>query len=166
MKVSIIVAVAENRAIGKDDQLPWHLPNDLKFFKQKTMGHFILMGRKTYESIGKPLPGRTNVLITQNTNYKAAGVSIVHSLAEAVSLAKAAGETEAFVIGGAGLINEALKIADNIYWTEVKTEVEDADVFIRDFDMHQWKETEREEHASDACHAHSYCFVKLEKKDA
>src|SRR5574339_652358 len=120
MIVSIIVAASENMAIGKDNQLIWHLPADLKFFKNTTMGHHMIMGRKTFESIGKILPGRTSVIITRNANYNVEGAIVVNSMKEAIEKAKANNETEAMVIGGAELINISLEYADKIYLTEVK----------------------------------------------
>lgn len=164
MTTSIIVAVAENGAIGKGNQLPWYLPNDLKFFKNKTMGHHMIMGRKTYESIGKPLPGRTSIVVTKDKNYTVPGCVIAHSLEEAMDLAKTAGEQEVFVIGGAGVINESIKVADVIYLTEVKTTIPDADVYLQYFDRNGWVETFREEHNADEKHQYAYAFVTLIKK--
>jgi len=163
MKVSIIVAADENMGIGKDNKLMWHLPNDLKFFKNKTMGHHMIMGRKTYESIGKPLPGRTSVIITRNKNYKAEGALVANSIEEGISLATSRGETEAFVIGGAELINDSIHLADCIYFTEVKSKF-DADVFLKTFDQSKWKEVAREDHQQDEKHAYPYSFVTLVKK--
>jgi dihydrofolate reductase len=163
MKVSIIVAADENLGIGKDNKLMWHLPNDLKFFKNKTMGHHMIMGRKTYESIGKPLPGRTSIIITRNKNYKVEGALIANSLEDGISLASSRGETEAFVIGGAELINDSVHLADCIYFTEVKSKF-NADVFLKTFDPSKWKEVIREDHQVDEKHAYPYSFVTLIKK--
>lgn len=163
MKLSIIVAADENLGIGKDNKLMWHLPNDLKFFKNKTMGHHMIMGRKTYESIGKPLPGRTSIIVTRNKNYLAEGVLVVNSLEDGISLAASRGETEAFVIGGAELINDSVQMADCIYFTEVKSKF-DADVFLKTFDQSKWKEVMREDHQADEKHAFPYSFVTLVKK--
>jgi dihydrofolate reductase len=163
MKVSIIVAADENLGIGKDNKLMWHLPNDLKFFKNKTMGHHMIMGRKTYESIGKPLPGRTSIIITRNKNYKVEGALIANSLEDGISLASSRGETEAFVIGGAELINDSVHLADCIYFTEVKSKF-NADVFLKTFDPSKWKEVMREDHQVDEKHAYPYSFVTLIKK--
>jgi dihydrofolate reductase len=164
MVTSIIVAAAENKAIGKNNQLPWHLPKDLRFFKEVTMGHHIIMGRKTYESIGKALPGRTSVVITHDRNYAAPGITVVHSLKEALEIAEKNGESEAFVIGGAGVINEAIAIADTIYLTEVKTEIPDADVFLEHFDRNNWKEKSRNDHQEDEKHQYAFSFVTLVRK--
>lgn len=163
MIVSIIVAAAENLAIGKDNKLIWHLPSDLKFFKNTTMGHHMIMGRKTFESIGKPLPGRTSIIVTRNKNYTAEGCIVVNSLKEAIEKAKADHETEAFVIGGAELINDALEFADKIYLTEVK-ETFEADVFLKPIDRTKWKEASREDYKADEKHAYDYSFVELIRK--
>lgn len=163
MKLSIIVAADEKSGIGKDNKLMWHLPADLKFFKNTTLGHHIIMGRKTYESIGKPLPGRTSIVVTRNKNYQAEGCIIANTLEEAIEKAKQAGETEAFVIGGAELINDATQIADTIYLTEVKA-VFDADVYMKPINSSEWDEISREEHRKDEKHAYDYAFVKLVKK--
>lgn len=160
MIVSVIVAAAENLAIGKDNKLIWHLPADLKFFKNKTMGHHTIMGRKTYESIGKPLPGRTFIVVTRNKDFRAEGCLIVSSLEEGIKVAKENHEPEAFVIGGAGLINEALEFADKIYLTEVKESFE-ADVYLTPIDKSKWKEVKREDHAADEKHKYAYSFVEL-----
>jgi dihydrofolate reductase len=115
MTISLIVAMTKDRVIGKDNKLPWHLPEDLKHFKQVTMGHSIIMGRKTYESIGKALPGRTNIVITRNPNFKAEGVIAVSSLKEAIDYGNQ--KEEKFIIGGAEIFKEALFFADKIYLT-------------------------------------------------
>lgn len=163
MLLSIIVAIDENYGIGKDNQLMWHLPNDLKFFKNKTMGHHIIMGRKTYESIGKLLPGRTSVIVTHNKDYKIEGAIVVHSMHEAIQVCKERGETEAFAIGGAAIINEAAKCGDKIYLTEVKEKF-DADVYLKEFNRADWKEINREAHTKDDKHAYDYDFVELVRK--
>lgn len=163
MKLSVIVAAAENLAIGKDNKLIWHLPADLKFFKNTTMGHHAIMGRKTYESIGKPLPGRTFIIVTRNKDYKVEGCIVVHSLKEAMDKARNNNETEAFVIGGAELINESLEFADKIYLTEVKESFE-GDVFLKPIDKTKWKEVKREDHQADEKHKYDYSFVELVRR--
>src|SRR6185437_4993177 len=125
MKLSIIVAASKNLVIGKNNSLPWHLPADLKYFKKVTMGHCIIMGRKTYESLSKPLPGRPNIVITRDSNYgNNNGIIICTSLQEAYDQAKLKGESEAFIIGGAQIINEAIKTVDKIYLTEIDAIIE------------------------------------------
>lgn len=163
MKTSIIVAIAQNRAIGKDNQLLWHLPADLKYFRQLTTNHHIVMGRKTYESIGKPLPNRTTVIITRDTSYQADGCFVVHSLEEAISFCENNNETEAFIIGGGEIYAQSLAVADIIYLTEVKTEIE-GDAFFPEIDKSLYKETFRENHFKDEKHIYDFDFVTLESK--
>ncbi|HZH01747.1 MAG TPA: dihydrofolate reductase [Flavisolibacter sp.] len=119
MTLSLLLAADENNVIGKDNQLPWHLPNDLKYFKNLTWGMPILMGRKTFESIGKPLPGRKSIVITRNKEWQAEGVMVVHSLIDAIELAKSEAVKEIFVIGGAEIFNSSLKDAQRIYLTRI-----------------------------------------------
>ncbi|OJJ19409.1 diacylglycerol kinase [marine bacterium AO1-C] len=123
MKISIVVAVAENGVIGKDNQLPWRLSSDLKHFKKLTTGHAVLMGRKTYESIGKPLPKRTNLIITRNEAYQAAGCEVFASIEHALEFAQKSGEDEVFVIGGAQIYQQVLPQVNTVYLTKVKAEV-------------------------------------------
>lgn len=129
MLVSIIVAVAENGVIGKDNQLIWRLPDDLKRFKKLTTSHPIIMGRKTFDSIGKPLPGRTSIVVTRNQDFKMDGIVIVHSFEEALKEAGKLDTNEVFVIGGGELYKMALSVADRLYITEVKTTIE-GDTFL------------------------------------
>ena len=124
MILSLLVAAAENNVIGKDNKLPWHLPNDLKYFKNQTWGMPILMGRKTFESIGKPLPGRKNIVITRNTDWKSDGTLVVHSLDDAINLAEKDGVKEIFVIGGAEIFNDAFDKAQRLYLTRVHADLE------------------------------------------
>lgn len=137
MIISIIVAMDERRGIGIRNRLPWHLSTDLVRFKKLTMNHTVIMGRKTYESIGKILPGRTMVVITRSVNYRAAGVVVVHSLPEAITLAKNSGEEEVFIIGGEAIFKMALPLAQKIYLTSVHA-VTEADVFFPHFDESEW----------------------------
>lgn len=143
--LSLIVAFAKNKVIGINNSLPWHLPEDLKRFRTLTTGHHIIMGRKTYESLGRLLPGRTTVIVTRNKNYKLEGALIAHSLEAAVELCK--NDTEAFVIGGAELYQDGLKLSNKLYITEVDLTVE-GDAFFPAFDLGQWQETSREAHTS------------------
>ena len=161
MKIAIIVAAAPDGAIGKENKLLWNLPADLKFFKEKTMGHHIIMGRKTYESIGKPLPGRTSVIITRDKNYKAEGCLVVNSLKDAVDIASAAGDNEAMIIGGAEIYRLGLEIADVIYLTEVQGKFE-ADTFLN-FDRTGWIEKEIQDHKADDKNKFDYSFMILNK---
>lgn len=143
--VSLIVAVANNHVIGVNNTLPWHLPEDLKRFRALTTGHHIIMGRKTYESLGRLLPGRTTVIVTRNKAYQVEGALIASSLEEAIALCK--DDNEAFVIGGAELYKDALKLADKLYLTEIALQVE-GDAFFPEFKKSEWKETSREAHTS------------------
>ena len=163
MRVSILVAVAENGVIGRDGGLPWRLPADLRFFKRVTMGHHLVMGRKTWASIGRPLPGRTMVVLTRDPALAIPGARVVHELPEALALARAAGDTEAFVIGGAELYALALPLADRLYLTRVHADVE-GDVRLPDYDPGEWVEVAREEHAADDDHAHAFALCTLERR--
>jgi dihydrofolate reductase len=160
MKLSIIVAMGSNRVIGNRNALPWHLPADLAHFKAITMGKPILMGRRTHESIGRPLPGRENIVITRNRDYTAAGCTVVHSLEEAVQAA--AGHHEIMIIGGAELYRQALPQVDVLYLTRVEGEFA-GDAFFPELDDRQWREVERSEHAPDARNPHCYSFITLER---
>lgn len=162
MLLSIIVAAAENGVIGRQGQLPWRLSADLRRFKQLTMGHAVLMGRKTYESIGRPLPGRRMIIITRQPGYCAAGAEIAHSLSAACGLAASADETEAFIIGGAEIFREALPHADRLYFTQVHTMI-DGDVFFPPFDRADWRLTSQEEHPADAKNDYPFAFQTYER---
>lgn len=166
VRVAAIVAVASNGVIGRNNQLPWYLPNDLKYFKAKTMGKPVVMGRKTFESIGKPLPGRTNIVVTANREYSAEGVRVVHSLDEAISLAESVaivdGSQELVIIGGAKLYAEALPQIDRLYLTEVKAEVE-GDAYFDGVDWAEWSECAREDFAAQGPNPYDYSFVVYNK---
>ncbi len=162
MKLSIIAALGRNRAIGYQNQLPWRLPADLQRFKQLTMGRHMLMGRKTFESIGRPLPGRTSIIITRQSEYKAEGCLIAHSLDEAIAQAQARGEQEAFVIGGADIYAQALPLADRMYLTWVEAEPE-ADAFFPVFDEVGWETSDEVEFAADEKHPYAMRFVTLRR---
>lgn len=157
--LSLIVAIANNGVIGKDNTLPWHLPEDLKRFRALTTGHHIIMGRKTYESLGRLLPGRTTVIVTRNTEYKVEGALTAHSLSEAAELCR--GDNEAFVIGGAELYKEALHIVNKLYITEIKLDV-DGDAHFPSFDVAKWQQTAHEDHVSASGLPFSYVtYTKL-----
>ena len=131
----------EERGIGKNNQIPWHLSADLKRFRALTMGHHLIMGRKTYESIGRPLPGRTTVIITRNLNYQAEGCRIVHTLQEALDLARTDGDNETFIIGGGEIFKRALPLANRIYLTHIYARME-CDTFFPDFNLGDWRISE------------------------
>ncbi|TCK19329.1 dihydrofolate reductase [Thiogranum longum] len=160
MKISLIVAMAQNHVIGRDNQLPWRLPADLQHFKALTMGKPVIMGRKTWESLGRPLPGRTNIVITRDVGYQAEGCVVVHSVEQALEVA--AGSDEAMVIGGANLYRQLLDRADRLYLTLVKADVE-GDTWFPEFNLTQWHEVEREAHTRDDKNEFDFEFVTLER---
>ncbi len=153
--------MAQNRTIGINNTLPWRCPEDLKRFKALTMGHHMVMGRKTFDSIGKPLPGRTTVVVTRNRNLKIDGCLILHSLEEA--LAACRGDAEIFVVGGAELYKQALPMADTLYITEIRQEVE-GDAYFPEFDKAQWQETSREKRRQETPQPLEYDFVTYQRK--
>ena len=163
MKRSVIVAIAENNVIGKGSDLPWKLSADLKRFKAITMGHPIIMGRKTYESIGRLLPGRLNIIITNNKDYAVTGAAVVHSIAEAFDYAKHEQNEEAFVIGGAAIIKEALKDCNKIYLTKVLSNTVEGDVFLDLKLGNEWKVLSTEELPADEKNDYPVQFVDLER---
>lgn len=154
MSISFIFAMDRNRAIGVNNTLPWHLPGDLKFFKAVTMGHPILMGRKTYESIGKPLPGRRNVILTQNTEFRAEGCEVIHSVDEAVQEFK---DQELFVIGGAEIFRLFAETVDRMYITFIEHEFE-ADTYMSDLDLHDWTLVSSEQGERNEKNPYEYYF--------
>lgn len=159
--ITLIAALGTNNELGKDNDLIWHLPEDLKRFKRLTSGHHIIMGRKTFESIGKPLPNRTTVIITRDENYQKEGCLIANSLEQAVELAKK--DENPYIIGGAQIYNQALKIATNLEITYVHHEFE-ADVFFPKIDLTIWEEMAREFHKADEKHQYDYSFVSYKRK--
>jgi len=138
MIVSLLVAASENNVIGKDNQLPWHLPNDLKYFKNLTWGMPILMGRKTFDSIGKPLPGRKSIVITRNYEWQHEGVDVVHSIEEAIQKAESYGVKEIFVIGGAEIFKTSLPSANRVYLTRIHQDF-DGDVHFPEITQKEWQ---------------------------
>ncbi len=160
MKVSVIVATDRNRLIGAQGRLPWHLPADLKHFKAITMGNPIVMGRRTYQSIGRPLPGRTNIVVTSDRTFMAPGCIVVGSLADALSAV--ADAREVMIVGGAMLYEQGLPLADRIYLTEVEGEFA-GDTWFPRIDPRQWREIERIRHEADERNPHAYSFVTLDR---
>jgi dihydrofolate reductase len=156
----MIVAMADNRAIGKGNELLWHLPDDFKHFKAITMAKPILMGRKTYQSIGRPLPGRKNIVVTRDAAFTADGVLVVNSIDAALDAAK--DDAEVMVIGGASFYQQMLPLADRLYVTRVHHRF-DADTFFPEIDADQWRLVEQTEHAADERHAFSFSFIEYQK---
>ena len=163
MKLSIIVAMAANGVIGRDNELPWHLPADLQHFKQITMGKPILMGRKTFESIGRPLPGRSNIVITRDGSYTAGGCEVVTSIQAA--LEAASGHDEVMVIGGAELYRQVLPEVETIYLTRIH-EPFDGDTRFPEIRNTEWHQVERTDHEADEKNPHDYSFIRLDRVHA
>jgi dihydrofolate reductase len=162
MIISLIVAIGEDGVIGNKNQLPWHLPADLKYFKKITSGHTIIMGRKTHESIGKALPNRHNIIITRNINYKSEGVSVFTNIKEAISVAHSNNETECFVIGGAELFKEAMLYSNKMYITHIHQKFE-GDVYFNP-EYSNWNLIACENHLADEVNMYDFTFEVYEKK--
>ena len=159
--ITIIAAIANNNALGKDNQLIWHLSADLKRFKRLTTGHHIIMGRNTFESIGKPLPNRITIIITRNKNYKQENCIVVHSLNEALKVVK--NDATPFIIGGAQIYKQAINVVDKLDITFVHHNF-DADVFFPKIDLKIWKETSRIDYKADEKNKYNYSFVTFERR--
>lgn len=160
MKISLIAAMGKNKVIGKNNSLPWHLPADMKRFRELTRNKPIIMGRKTYESIGRPLPDRKNIIITKDKSYRAEGCIIAHSINEALSSAE--GADEVMIIGGANVYRQFLPIADKIYLTIIGKDFE-GDAYFPQYG-NEWREVKKEDCKADAQNPHNYSFLVLEKK--
>lgn len=161
-KGSIIVAASENNVIGKNNTLPWRLPADLKRFKQLTSGHAVIMGRKTFESIGKPLPNRKNIIVTRDIQYSVPAAYIAHSLNEAVALCH--DDTEPFFIGGSEIFRSSMQFVQRIYLTLVHTQI-DGDVFLEPISPEVWDEVYREAHRADEKNEFDYSFINYQRKE-
>jgi len=159
-RISIIVAMAQNRAIGINNTLPWRCPEDLKHFKALTMGHHMIMGRKTFDSIGKPLPGRTSVVVTRNPELNIDGCIVVHSLEAAI--AASSGDEEIFIVGGAELYAQAIPLAHTIYLTEIQQEVA-GDAYFPALNPNEWHEVARDTRTQQSPQPLSYHFVTLQR---
>lgn len=160
--ISAIVAMSQNRVIGINNQLPWHLPADLKHFKEITTGHPIIMGRKTFESIGKPLPNRTNIIVTRKKDYVAAGCIVVSSIEAAIRVASIIDSSEIFIIGGAEIFMVSLSIINRLYLTIIHDEIK-GDVYFPELDSQQWREINATKHSSDDKNNYNYSFITLER---
>jgi dihydrofolate reductase len=160
--VSLLVAADEANVIGKENRLPWHLPNDLRYFKNQTWAMPILMGRKTYESIGKPLPGRTSIVITRNANWKQDGVKTVHSLEEAINVAEVMGAKEIFVIGGAEIFQTAFHRASRVYLTRIHHRFE-GDAYFPELAVSEWRMVKSRYCPADEKNAYPHTFLVMER---
>lgn len=167
MIISLIAALTENRVIGKNNDLPWRLPDDMKYFMKTTTGHHVIMGRKNYDSLPanfKPLPNRTNIIVTRQLNFVAKGCTVVNSIEAGIEIAKSNKEEELFIIGGAQIYEQALPMAHRLYLTEIKAEV-NGDTYFPKIDRNQWKEISRVAHASDEKHQFAFDFVIYKRKE-
>ena len=160
--IALVVAAAENNAIGKNNQLLWHLPNDLKFFKNTTWGAVVIMGRKTFESVNKPLPGRINIVITQQSNWNAEGVITAHSVEEAIEKGYQTDCKALYIIGGGEIYKQSLDKADQIIMTRVHTHME-GDTFFPEIDPHQWTKTKSTDCPADEKNAFAHTFEVWDK---
>lgn len=161
MNISLIAAVSKNRVIGKENDLPWHLPDDMKYFMQTTKAHHVIMGRRNYDSIPekfRPLPNRTNIVVTRQTYFTAPGCLVVHSLEEALETARKNSETEVFIIGGSEIYSQGFRYADTLYLTEIQASIE-GDTFFPAFDIRDWKEISRTHHSTDDRHVYPFDYV-------
>ena len=166
MIISMIAAVSKNRVIGKNNDLPWKLPDDMKFFMEKTKGHHAIMGRKNYESIPykfKPLPNRTNIVVTRQERFNAPGCIVVDSVEKGLDIARHGQEVEAFIIGGAEIYKLGMSYANRLYLTEINAEIQ-GDTFFPQYDKAHWREISREHHKKDERHAYEFDFVVYSKK--
>jgi dihydrofolate reductase len=166
MKISIIAAVAENRAIGKDNQLLWHIKDDLKLFKRETLGHVILMGRKSFESIGKPLPKRTNVVITRSRDFREEGVQVFHSLSEALEHFRTEKLDDLFVLGGGEIYRQSIDTADVLHISHVHAKPEDADTFFPDVKWDEWEAVHEKSYAKNDGNDYAFTYKVYERKNA
>lgn len=165
MTISLIAALSRNRVIGRNNDLPWHLPDDMKYFMQTTKGHYVIMGRKNYDSIPekfRPLPNRTNIVVTRQAGLKLPNCVVVHSLEEAVAIAREAGEQELFIIGGAAIYQLGMPLANRLYLTEIDATI-NGDTYFPDFQKSLWREVSRQHHPADERHAFPFDFVIYER---
>ncbi len=163
MKISMIAAIDEKRSLGKDAKMLWYMPRDLRHFKKTTIGHYVIQGRKTFEAFGKPLPGRKNVIITRNSEYKATDCQIVSSLEAGLELAHLSGDDEAFIIGGGEIYKLGLSYAHRIYLTKIHHHFEDANVFFPELDDKIWQIKEQHFYPADEKNAWDMTIVIYEK---
>jgi dihydrofolate reductase len=166
MIISMIAAVSENMVIGRNNDLPWHLPDDMKYFMQTTKGHCVIMGRKNYESIPekfRPLPNRVNIVVTRQEGFEAPECIVVHSLGQALEKAEGTGPDEVFIIGGSEIYKQGLGLAKRLYLTEINATIE-GDVYFPAFNPAEWQEVSRIKHEADNRHAYAFDFVVYTRK--
>lgn len=166
MIISLIAALSKNRVIGRNNDLPWHLPDDMKYFMQTTKGHHVIMGRKNYDSIPqkfRPLPNRTNIVVTHQKNFMASNCKIVNTIETGIAMARAATETELFIIGGSEIYALGLPYANRLYLTEIESTIE-GDTYFPVISKNEWKEMSRTHHQTDARHIYGFDFVIYEKE--
>lgn len=164
MRLSAITAIAQNNIIGKNNTLPWHLPADMRFFKKTTMGHAVIMGRKTYESFKRALPGRTNIVITRQKDYELSDAIVVHNLQEAIEKARKIEKEETFILGGAQIYEQSLPLLDRLYLTRIYEDFE-GDTSFPDFHQEEWEITGIEPHEPDEKNKYHYAFQIWEKNN-
>lgn len=166
MKISQVVAASENNAIGLKGKLLWRLPLDMEFFKNVTWGHYVLMGRKSWESLPpkfRPLPGRTNIVITRQADFKPEGALVFGGIEEGIAYAQKQGETELMILGGGEIYKQALHLTDRVYLTRVHHTFTDADTFFPVLNNNEWKETSREAHHADEQHKYAFDFLVMDR---
>jgi len=163
MIISAIVAASKNWVIGKNNEIPWYIPNDLRYFRRMTLGHHIILGRKNYESIGKPLPKRTNLIVTRDTNFEAPGCLVVHSVEEAIAIAKKNKEEELMICGGGQIYAQTMPLVEKLYFTEIEAVV-DGDVYFPEIDESEWDLISTERNQADDRHEYGYNFMIYERK--
>ena len=165
MTISLIAALSKNRVIGKNNDLPWHLPDDMKYFMQTTKGHHCIMGRKNYDSIPekfRPLPNRTNIVVTRQKNFHAPGCIVVNSMERGLTIARNNGESETFIIGGSDIYQQGMESTQRMYLTEIQAVME-GDTYFPEFKKEEWKEVSRKHHERDERHLFPFDFVVYEK---
>lgn len=168
MTISLIAALSRNRVIGKDNDLPWNLPDDMKYFMQTTSKHHVIMGRKNYESIPekfRPLPNRTNIVVTRQRGFEAPGCIVVHTLGSALAAAREGNDDEIFIIGGAKIFSQSLEVTQRMYLTEIDAIIE-GDILFPEYDPSDWIEISRQHHPADERHAYAFDFVVYDRKRA
>lgn len=163
MIISSIVAVSNNNAIGVDNDLPWHMPADLKYFKEKTLGHYVLMGRKSFDSVGRPLPGRTNIVVTRNKDWNNSSVLVANSIVDGILIAEKAGIEELFILGGSNIYFQTQELWHKLYLTKIDTQIENATAFFPELDLEKWELTSEEPHTSDEKNPFDYNFCLYER---